>query len=434
MWKTMNDIREFFKFVIPSVIAFALSGLYAIVDGFFVGNTIGDAGLSAINIAYPIVAVLQALGTGIGMGGAVYYSIHKAKGTDKKAREFVAVGWWILLIVSVVATVIVYFSAENVLKLLGADHIILQYATDYIKIIAIGAVLQIIGTGMIPFIRNYGGSLWAMIAMIGGFATNIILDYLFIWSYGLGMKGAASATIIGQGVTMTIAIIYAICKRKFYLRADTKQIKAICGSIVKVGLAPFGLALTPNLSLVLINRFSASYGGEKAIATYACISYVICIIYLVLQGVGDGSQPLMSRYYGEKNVVKLKSVQKMAYAFAILLALLGCVVMFLIRMNIGALFGSSNEVNLEIAKIMPIFLVSVPFVAITRIATASFYATEKSVLSYILTFIEPVFMLVLMLILPRFGGQVMIWWSTVLARILAAILALILANMQKRRT
>ena len=117
----MNDIREFFKFVIPSVIAFALSGLYAIVDGFFVGNTIGDAGLSAINIAYPIVAVLQALGTGIGMGGAVYYSIHKAKGTDKKAREFVAVGWWILLIVSVVATVIVYFSAENVLKLLGAD-------------------------------------------------------------------------------------------------------------------------------------------------------------------------------------------------------------------------------------------------------------------------------------------------------------------------
>lgn len=430
----MNDIREFFKFVIPSVIAFALSGLYAIVDGFFVGNTIGDAGLSAINIAYPIVAVLQALGTGIGMGGAVYYSIHKAKGTDKKAREFVAVGWWILLIVSVVATVIVYFSAENVLKLLGADHIILQYATDYIKIIAIGAVLQIIGTGMIPFIRNYGGSLWAMIAMIGGFATNIILDYLFIWSYGLGMKGAASATIIGQGVTMTIAIIYAICKRKFYLRADTKQIKAICGSIVKVGLAPFGLALTPNLSLVLINRFSASYGGEKAIATYACISYVICIIYLVLQGVGDGSQPLMSRYYGEKNVVKLKSVQKMAYAFAILLALLGCVVMFLIRTNIGALFGSSNEVNLEIAKIMPIFLVSVPFVAITRIVTASFYATEKSVLSYILTFIEPVFMLVLMLILPRFGGQVMIWWSTVLARILAAILALILANMQKRRT
>lgn len=154
MQKTMYNVHEFFKFVIPSVIAFALSGIYAIVDGFFVGNTIGDAGLSAINIAYPIVAVLQALGTGIGMGGAVYYSIHKAEGKEKKAREFVAVGWWMLLLISIIATGIVYFSAETVLKLLGADHVVLQYATGYIKIIAIGAVLQIIGTGMIPFIRK----------------------------------------------------------------------------------------------------------------------------------------------------------------------------------------------------------------------------------------------------------------------------------------
>lgn len=97
------------------------------------------------------------------------------------------------------------------------------------------------------------------------------------------------------------------------------------------------------------------------------------------------------------------------------------------------LFSSSNEVNLEIAKIMPIFLVSVPFVAITRIATASFYATEKSVLSYILTFLEPVLMLVLMLVLPCFGGQVMIWWNTVLARIFAAVLALVLTGMQKHK-
>lgn len=139
----------------------------------------------------------------------------------------------------------------------------------------------------------------------------------------------------------------------------------------------------------------------------------------------------MSRYYGEKNAVKLKSVQKMAYAFAILLAALRCVVMFLIRTNIGALFGSSNEVNLEIAKIMPIFLVSVPFVAITRIATASFYTTEKSVLSYVLTLLESVLMLVLMLVLPRFGGQIMIWWSTVLARIFASVLALVLTGMQR---
>lgn len=429
----MNHKLEFFKYVIPSIIAFALSGIYAIVDGYFVGNTIGDAGLSAINIAYPIVAVLQALGTGIGMGGAVYYSINMAEKEEKRAKKYIATSWWLLILISIVVTVVIYFGASDMLGLLGAEGVILANAMDYIKIIALGAILQVLGTGLIPFMRNYGGSFWSMFAMMGGFITNIILDFIMVWIYGWGMKGAAAATIIGQGVTVAIAIGCELCMKKFYVKVSFAEAKKMCGSIFKVGLAPFGLALTPNISLVFINRFSASYGGEKAIATYACVSYIICIIYLILQGVGDGSQPLMSRYYGENDRESLKSIQKMAYAFAIILAVIGGIIMFASRSNIGVLFGSSAEVNAEIAKIVPIFLVSLPFVAITRISTASFYATEKSLLSYILTFIEPILMLVFMLILPPlFGGQIMIWWSTVFARIIAAIMAVILIKCQNK--
>lgn len=425
----MNHKSEFFKYVLPSIIAFAMSGIYAIVDGYFVGNTIGDAGLSAINIAYPIVAVLQALGTGIGMGGAVYYSINMAEKKQKRARDFIATSRWLLILISIVVTVIIHFEASDMLSLLGAEGVILDNATDYIKVIALGAILQVLGTGLIPFMRNYGGSFWSMFAMMGGFVTNIILDFIMVWIYGWGMKGAAAATIISQGVTVAIAIIYELCMKKFYVKVSLSEAKKICGPIFKVGLAPFGLALTPNISLVFINRFSASYGGEKAIATYACVSYIICIIYLILQGVGDGSQPLMSRYYGENDKASLKGIQKMAYIFAVILAITGGIIMFFSRSNIGILFGSSPEVNSEIAEIVPIFLVSLPFVAITRISTASFYATEKSVLSYILTFIEPIMMLVFMLILPPlFGGQIMIWWSTVFARIAAALLAIFLAK------
>lgn len=153
----------------------------------------------------------------------------------------------------------------------------------------------------------------------------------------------------------------------------------------------------------------------------------ICIIYLILQGVGDGSQPLISQCYGKKNWDDLKFVRKLAYGFAFALSVIGCIIMYVTRGSLGMLFGASGEVNAEIARIMPVFLLSVPFVAILRITTASFYATEKSTFSYILTFIEPIFMLVLMLILPPlFGGQIMIWWSTVLARILSALLALVL--------
>lgn len=422
-----RDLKTFFHYVLPSVLSFALSGVYAIVDGFFVGNSIGDMGLSAVNIAYPIVAVIQALGTGIGMGGAIYYSINKAEKKDGRAREYTAGALWVLIVSSILLTVLIFVLNRPILKLLGAKGQLLSLGEEYIAIIALGAALQIIGTGLIPFIRNHGGSFYAMVSMIAGFITNIILDYLFVWVLAQGVAGAAIATVIGQGVTMAIALAYLLRKRQFTLNIAFSKLGKTAADVIRVGIAPFGLAMSPNISLIIINRFSMSYGGEKAIAVYACIAYIICIIYLIFQGVGDGCQPLISQCYGEKDFTRMKDFRKMAYVFAIMLSLAGCIMMYLMRGSLGTLFGASGEVNAEIAKIIPIFLISVPFVAVIRVTTASFYATEKSTYSYVLTFIEPIFMLVLMLILPPlFGGQIMIWWSTVDARILSALLALVL--------
>lgn len=425
----MRDTKTFFKYVFPSILSFALSGVYAIVDGFFVGNSLGDIGLSAVNIAYPIVAFIQAVGTGLGMGGAIYYSIYRAEKKEHEARMFTAGALWLMLISSVILTVLVLLCCNPILQLLGATGNMLALAEEYIVIVTVGTALQIFGTGLVPFIRNLGGSFYAMIAMIAGFITNIILDYLFVWVWGQGVAGAAIATVIGQGVTMLIALVYILRKKQFTLKIPISKAGTVSASILKIGVAPFGLAMSPNISSIIINRFSASYGGEPAIATYACIAYMICIIYLVFQGVGDGSQPLISQYYGERDFTRLKSIRRLAYSFAMLLAIIGCIIMYLTRGSLGLLFGASNEVNTEVAKIIPIFLISVPFVAIVRVTTASFYASEKSALSYVLTFIEPILMLTLMLILPPlFGGQIMIWWSTVIARILSAILALILKS------
>ena len=427
--KQTSEIRTFFQYVIPSVLSFALSGVYTIVDGFFIGNSIGDLGLSAVNIAYPIVAVIQALGTGIGMGGAIYYSICRAEKKEEQAREFTAAALWLLVISSVILTIFVFFLNGMLLRLLEASGELLVLGEEYIAVIALGAFMQVVGTGLVPFIRNHGGSFYAMVSMIAGFVTNIVLDYLFVWVFEQGVAGAAWATVIGQGVTMLIALFYLLQKKQFTLRIPFSKFGKASVPILKIGIAPFGLTMSPNISLIIINRFSIFYGGELAVAVYACIAYVICIVYLILQGVGDGSQPLLSQYYGEKNFDKLKSTRKLAYGFAMFLSLIGCILMYLTKESLGVLFEASKTVNTEIANIMPIFLISVPFVAILRITTAGFYATEKSIFSYTLTFIEPLLMLVLMLILPPlFGGQIMIWWSTVLARIFSALLAIGLKN------
>lgn len=430
----MSDVRTFFRCVIPSVLAFAFSGVYSIVDGYFVGNCVGDAGLSAINIAYPVTAFIQAAGTGIGMGGAVYYSIFMAEGKEKRARDYTAGALWLLLAAGVIFTVLVCRMNGMILRLLGAEGEILSMGIEYIAVIAAGAALQIIGTGLVPFMRNCGGAFWAMGAMTAGFLMNIVLDYLFVWVLGQGAAGAAAATVTGQGMTMAVGLVYLMCRHKLTLKLSPKDAGRTAFYIIRVGIAPFGLAMSPNLSLIFVNRFSMAYGGEPAVAAYACISYAIWIIYLVLQGVGDGSQPLFSRFYGGREYGRLIRVRRMAYASAMILAVSGMAVLYVLRENLGRMFGTSDAVNSQIAEILPVFLVAVPFVAVSRVTTAAFYATEKGRYSYILTFMEPVLMLGFMLTLPPlFGGQAMIWRSTVYAGILTALTALALKLISDRR-
>ena len=429
-----NEIWTFLRYVIPSVFSFALSGVYSIVDGYFVGNSLGDIGLSAINIAYPIVAVIQAIGTGIGMGGAIHYSISKAEGDDKQSRHYIAGSMWLMAIAGILMSAIFTIFASPVLRTLGADGQLLSYAEEYIVIIALGSVLKVAGTGFVPFIRNNGGSVYAMMSMVAGFAVNIILDYFFVWKFSLGMAGAAWATVIGQGVTMLIALIYLVRKRIIVFSLSGASSAAVFMSIIRIGIAPFGLAMSPNIALIIINRFSMSYGGEPAVAVYACIAYVICIVYLIFQGIGDGSQPLLSEYYGKNEYKSLFYTRRIGYIFSMILAIAGCGILYAMKEHLGLLFGSSSEVNAEAARIIPIFLLSVPFVAISRITTAGFYAMNKSILSYIVTFSEPVLMLLIFLILPPlFGGQMMIWWGTVAARMLTALIALILKRYEDRK-
>lgn len=422
----MNKNRTFLSYVIPSVLAFALSGVYAIVDGLFIGNSIGDIGLTTINIAYPVVAFIQAVGTGIGMGGAVVYSLSSAAGDKENADLYAGATGAFLLIASLVITALLCIFMVPVLTLLGAEGEILVLGGKYLRIIVFGAVLQIFSTGIVPLIRNCNGAAFAMISMIAGFLANILLDYLFVWILMWGVTGAAVATVIGQGITMIAGLIYLWIKRIPMLRFRIPEAGSLFRRIIKVGLAPFGLTLTPNIALILMNRCLISYGGGQAVACYACISYALTIVYMFLQGVGDGSQPLMSKYYGGGDVKGFCSVRRSAYGLAEILAVLSTGVLFLGRFYIGKVFGASEAVLDEVGRVIPIFLAGIIFLAFTRVTTSAFYASEKSLFSYILVYLEPVLLFLFLLVLPRFTGLQGAWWSTCLSQIACAFTALLL--------
>ena len=429
----MNIRKTFVKYVAPSVLAFALSGIYAIVDGFFVGQSIGDDGLSAINIAFPVVSLIQAIGTGIGMGGAVLWSVRRSADAPAAAR-YVRATLWLLLFASALMTLF-FFLTDPVLRLFGAEGDLLALADEYLKVIVLGAIFQIFATGAVPLIRNAGGTLFAFLTMVSGFVTNILLDYAFVWVLELGIAGAATATVIGQAVTAAEAIAWMLWKKLPFF-GSFRGFGRCAASIARVGIAPFGLTLSPMLSLMLINRFCMFYDGDAAVACYACIAYAIAIVQMLLQGVGDGSQPLISRFYGEGKRKEGNKVKGLAYCVAAALAVLCLIPLFLLRGYVGSLFGASESVRAEVAAVLPIFLLGLLFYAFSRIATAAFYATEQTAFSYLCVYSEPALMLLLLFLLPPFWGQIGVWWSAVFAQILTAALALalLLVSARKERT
>lgn len=418
----MSKKAEFFSYVIPSVLAFALSGVYAIVDGFFIGNSIGDAGLAAINIAYPITALLQALGTGIGMGGAVQYSIHSSQAQEQKCYFNVTIT--LLFLVSILSMSLLTFTAHPILSLFGAEGNLLNMGNEYLRIIILGAVFQIFGTGFAPLIRNMGGSLIAMFAMIAGFAINIVFDYLLVWVYPYGLAGAAAATVIGQGVTMLFCVIYFVKSKMGFALPKTAVIKAMAASILRVALSPFGLTFSPNIILILMNKFAMIYGGERAVACYAAIAYITMIIILLLQGVGDGCQPLISRYHGERSLADVRETKRLAYITAACIAAACMIFLLSVRAYAAALFGASPIVQKEVGEILPYFILGFLFLAFIRVTTSGFYATEKNLFAYILVYTEPVMLFFLLMALPKFWGVTGIWIAAPLSQIITAAAAL----------
>lgn len=415
--------KKFFSYVIPSILAFALSGVYTIVDGFFIGQSLGDTGLTAITLGYPISALVGAIGTGLGLSGAIRFTILSAQGKSKKRQECFAGTTLLMLVVAGLLTAILFVFAQPILHLLGARDHMLTLCAAYARVIALGAVFQLLATGFVPFIRNMGGATVAMIAMILGFATNIVLDYAFVWALSWGMAGAAWATIIGQAVTMIVAVIFFAVKRSGFRLPKLRELCSLWKTVLIVSISPFGLTFSSIITMLFMNRFLLLYGDEQAVAVYGCIGYITAILYLLLQGVGDGSQPLISQYYGEDDRTSVRAVRRLAYLTAVVITVICMIGVYLARAKVGTLFGASAEANAGVIRYLPLFLAPLLLLAFARITTSYFYATEKNGLSYLLVYAEPVCTLLTLLLLPPLLKLTGVWLATPIAQVVTFVIA-----------
>ena len=201
--------------------------------------------------------------------------------------------------------------------------------------------------------------------------------------------------------------------------------------IIAAGLSPFGLTFSPNITLIIINKSAIINGGETAVSCYSVVAYILCVVQLLLQGVGDGCQPILSRYYGEGNTKSLKINRGIAYRFTFVLSLVCTVITILLRNYIPVLFGTSESVAEACANAFPIFSAGLIFFGFTRVTTSYFYATQHSLPAYVLIYGEPVLLFIILLFIPHIFGINGVWAATPIVQVIMACLSLIISNRKK---
>ena len=301
-----------------------------------------------------------------------------------------------------------------------------EQAHSYILIVIIGGIFPVFGNGCNPLLRNHGKTYLATAIMSSGLLANIALDYLFVFAQGKGLAGAALATIIAQGVVAILSVIVLLIQegRSFSL-PDFKPTRKLIQNILRIGLSPFGQTMAPSLVIVLTNLMCLRYGGDAAVTVYSVVSYVLCSAQLLLQGIGDGVQPLLSFYYGAKKEKEIHILYHKAFFLTLLTAGLLSAAVLIFQNPLTALFGVSEAIFDMVKAALLITALSFPFLGITRVTSAFFYATEKTKNSTFLVYLEPCLLLPgALLILGTLLHLDGIWLAYPTAQVILAVISL----------
>lgn len=358
---------------IPTVFSLLMSGLYGVMDGLFVGRAVGDAGLAAINIAWPIAAVITAVGIGIGSGGSVLYSNSNGKGEQERGELVYHQTITLLFAAAMVLLIVLGFTYPAILSALGAKGDVYQKAVEYIQIIIFGAVFQVMGTGFIPMLRNRNLAFQAMVSMAAGMGVNEVLNYLLLFVVKIGIRGAAVGTIAAQFVVLVISSYLIYGRQKVHLKVVWQH--KMIGEILKIGISAFGLSLAPSIVLLFTNLQCLKYGGDAAVACYAVISYIVFPVQSMLMGIGDGTQPLMSFYSGAKKMEELRFVKKIASIAVVGMGAVFFVIVILVSKYIPDVFGMQMESQAYFGTGMAVSAVSFLFTGLAKFHISYLNAT-----------------------------------------------------------
>ncbi len=414
-----------FKMAVPTVLAQVVNLLYNIVDRMYVGRIegIGTLALGGLGISFPILILISAFSYLIGAGGSARAAIFMGKKENRTAEKILGSCTLMTLIASAFLTVFFLIFREPVLILFGATAENLPYAMEYTQIYLYGTVFVLISLGLNMFITNQGFTKTSMATVCIGAVLNIILDPIFIFGFNMGVRGAALATIISQCVS-AIWVLFFLTSKHTILKiklSDLRLPKAVVGGVISLGVSPFIMQSTECLVQLVFNRGMRTYGNNDYIALMSILFSLTQMIWMPLQGISQGAQPIIGYNFGAGNKERVKYAFKLLFAVNVAFSVFTILLVEIFPQVFLGFFTPDQNVILIGKNALRLFLAGMALMGAQSACQQTFLALGQAKISMFLALLRKVILLIpLAVILPALGMGV---WGFFLAEALSDVIA-----------
>ncbi len=430
------------RFGLPSIVAMLTMSLYNIVDQLFIGHGVGYLGNAATNVVFPFVILSIALSMIFGEGATALYSIRLGEGNTDEARRTAGNGIIMLAVTGVIVSMIALLVLKPMLGFLGATERVMPYALEYAGPIVFGSPFQVVAGGLNALIRANGSPKYAMMAMATGAILNTILDPIFIFTFDMGVEGAAVATAISQFAGFCISAAYLLRPHRLGLaRRHFRPCIRLIGRIMATGSAPALSQLAIMVVIVSMNNAlgkygaQSQYGAEIPLAAHGITMKVNQILYSVLIGLSMGAQPVIGFNYGAKNFLRVRKTFLTAVTLAVTTGTLAFIVFFFFPHYIIMLFGREEALYNEFSRrSFQTFLFFTFINGFTLMSGTFFQSMAKPLHAAAIQLSRQVLVMVPMVhILPRFWGISGVLLSGPVSDVISFTIACVLVSRQLHR-
>lgn len=424
-----------FKMSLPMIVAQLINLLYNIVDRAYIGNYDKEFGVIAIGglgACFPIIIIISAFSALFGMGGAPIAAINLGNKNYQKAEKILNNSFLMLVITSIILIPLLLIFKEPILYAFGANNQNIVYANEYLNVYIIGTLFVMLSLGLTPYISAQGKTLFAMISVLIGAILNIILDPIFIYAFDLGVKGAAIATVISQGASSLFVCLFLRSKKTIIkINLKTKLDLGIIKTISFLGLSPFIMQSTEALVQISFNTQIKHYItdiNEQTIylSAMTIIISIMSILNMPLQGLSQGTQPIISQNYGAGEINRANEASKKLILFSLIFSFIFVLILNIFPQVFVMIFNQ-NETLINVAtKLIRIMFIGMAFMGVQIGCQNSFLALGKSKISLLLALLRKIILLIpLTFILPLFLQSKGIFIAESVADVLAILVTLI---------